>query len=53
MVEYVGIPYTQVIKHAFLPAIISYIALFYIVHLEALKANLEGIASRAGSRFAA
>ena len=27
MVEYVGIPYTEVIKHAFLPAIISYIAL--------------------------
>lgn len=37
MVEYVGIPYTEVIKHAFLPAIISYISLFYIVHLEAEK----------------
>ena len=36
MVEYIGIPYTQVIKHAFIPAIISYIALLYIVHLEAL-----------------
>ncbi len=46
MVEYVGIPYTQVIKHAFLPAIISYIALFYIVHLEALKANLQGLPRR-------
>ena len=43
MVEYVGIPYTQVMKHAFLPAVISYIALFYIVHLEAMKANLQGI----------
>ncbi len=43
MVEYVGIPYTQVIQHAFLPAIISYIALFYIVHLEALKADLKGL----------
>ena len=43
MVEYVGITYTQVIKHAFLPAIISYIALFYIVHLEALKADLQGL----------
>jgi TRAP transporter 4TM/12TM fusion protein len=41
MVEYVGIPYTDVIKHAFLPALISYIALFYIVHLEALKLGLE------------
>jgi TRAP-type uncharacterized transport system fused permease subunit len=41
MVEYVGIPYTQVIKHAILPALISYIALFYIVHLEALKADIR------------
>jgi TRAP-type uncharacterized transport system fused permease subunit len=32
-----GHPLFEVIKHAFLPAIISYIALFYIVHLEALK----------------
>lgn len=41
MVEYVGIPYVEVIKHAFLPALISYIALFYIVHLEALKLGLK------------
>ncbi len=52
MVEYVGIPYTQVIKHAFLPAVISYIALFYIVHLEALKANLQGLPRRTQSTFA-
>ena len=43
MVEYVGISYFEVIKHAFLPALISYIALVYIVHLEALKANMEGL----------
>ena len=43
MVEYVGIPYTQIIKHAALPAIMSYIALFYIVHLEACKAGIQGI----------
>ncbi len=52
MVEYVGIPYTQVIKHAFLPAVISYIALFYIVHLEALKANLQGLPRRSQSTLA-
>jgi len=46
MVEYVGIPYTEVVKHAFLPALISYIALFYIVHLEALKLGLEPMAAR-------
>jgi TRAP transporter 4TM/12TM fusion protein len=44
MVEYVGIPYSEIIKHAALPAIISYIALFYIVHLEALKYDLKPIA---------
>ncbi len=43
MVEYVGISYVEVIKHAFLPAVISYIALIYIVHLEALKANMTGL----------
>ncbi len=51
MVEYVGIPYTEVIKHAFLPAIISYIALFYIVHLEALKADLVGLPRRGNATF--
>jgi TRAP transporter 4TM/12TM fusion protein len=40
MVEYVGIPYSDIIKHAFIPAVISYIALFYIVHLEALKLGI-------------
>ena len=43
MVEYVGISYLDVIKHAFLPAIISYIALVYIVHLESCKMGLKGI----------
>ncbi len=44
MVEYVGISYTEVVKHAFIPAIISYIALLYIVHLEALKEGMQGLA---------
>lgn len=46
MVEYVGITYIQVMKHAIVPALISYIALFYIVHLEALKMNLQGLPRR-------
>ena len=46
MVEYVGLPYTQIIKHAALPALMSYIALFYIVHLEACKSGLQGIPRR-------
>lgn len=43
MVEYVGIPYADVIRHAFLPALISYSALLYIVHLEAMKLGLKGL----------
>ncbi len=49
MIEYVGISYVEVIKHAFLPAIISYIALVYIVHLEALKAGMVGLQRRVTS----
>ena len=41
--EYVGISYVEVVKHAFLPAIIAYLSLFYIVHLEAVKADLRGL----------
>lgn len=41
MIEYVGIPYTDIIRHALLPAVISYIALFYMVHIEALKLGLQ------------
>ena len=43
MVEYVGISYLDVVRHAFLPAVISYIALVYIVHLEALKLGMQGM----------
>ncbi|MDH5771619.1 MAG: TRAP transporter permease [Rhodospirillaceae bacterium] len=43
MIEYVGVSYMDVVRHAFLPALISYIALLYIVHLEALKLGLKGL----------
>ena len=46
MVEYVGISYFEVVTHAFLPALISYIALVYIVHLEALKTDMQGLPRR-------
>ncbi|MFT5506193.1 MAG: TRAP transporter 4TM/12TM fusion protein [Gammaproteobacteria bacterium] len=51
MIEFVGISYIEVIKHAFLPAIIAYIALVYIVHLEACKAGLEGLKKTRNSTF--
>lgn len=41
MTEYVGLPYSDIVKHAFLPAVISYIALFYIVDLEAQMINAK------------
>ena len=43
MASFIGVTYFEIVKHAFLPAIISYIALFYISHLEALKLNLKGM----------
>jgi TRAP-type uncharacterized transport system fused permease subunit len=43
MAELLGISYFTVIKHAFLPAVISYIALFYISHLESVKLDIKGL----------
>ncbi len=43
MVEYLNISYLEVIKHAFLPAVLSYLALLYLVHLEAIKADMQGL----------
>ena len=51
MVEYVGISYTEVITHAFLPAVISYIALLYLVHLEAVKNNMIALPSAVSRSF--
>jgi TRAP transporter 4TM/12TM fusion protein len=42
MTEYVGVSYVEVVRTAILPAAISYIALVYIVHLEALKMGMTG-----------
>lgn len=41
--EYVGISYAEVVKHAFLPAFLTYGALFYIVDIEAAKLGLRGL----------
>ena len=43
MASFIGVTYFEIVKHAILPAIISYIALFYISHLEALKLGLKGM----------
>ncbi|HUF86516.1 MAG TPA: TRAP transporter permease [Thermohalobaculum sp.] len=41
--EFTGVAYLDIIRHAILPALVSYIALVYIVHLEALKMGLKGL----------
>jgi TRAP transporter 4TM/12TM fusion protein len=44
MADTVGIPYWEVVKAAFIPAILYYIALFFMVDFEAAKTNLKGLA---------
>ena len=51
MVEYVGVPYAQVLKHALISAMVSYLGLLYIVHLEAVKADLRGLPRRHSPRW--
>ena len=51
MTEYVGISYIEVVKTAIVPAAISYIALVYIVHLEALKMNMPGTSTTHPVKF--
>lgn len=48
MAEYVGVPYAEICRNAALPAAISYIALFYIAHLEALKLGIKGMPRQQG-----
>jgi len=43
MAEMIGISYFEVVKAAFIPAILSYTAIFSIVHLEAIKHNIRGL----------
>ncbi len=48
--EFTGVEYTQLLKHALIPALVSYIALVYIVHLEACKLDLKGLQKPPSSR---
>ena len=44
--EYCQVTYLEVVRAAFVPAIISYLALLYITHLESAKLNLQPIAKK-------
>ena len=41
--EFTGVSYTDILRHALVPALVSYIALVHIVHLEAMKMGLKGL----------
>lgn len=43
MTEYVNMPYSLLIKHAFVPAVLAYVSLLFIVHLESCKMGLRGV----------
>ncbi|NLX85646.1 MAG: TRAP transporter permease [Clostridiales bacterium] len=43
MAEMTGIPYGKIILHAALPAVLYYIAVFFMVDLEAAKLGLSGL----------
>ncbi len=49
--EYLALSYFEVIRAAFIPAFVSYIALFYITHLEASKLGLKGLPDPEIPRF--
>ncbi len=41
MAEFTGIPYLQIIGYAALPAVISYVAILAVVHLQAAKTGMK------------
>ncbi|GAB3684841.1 TRAP transporter permease [Salinisphaera aquimarina] len=43
MASFINIPYSQLIIYAIVPAVLTYLGLLYVVHLEALKLNLKGL----------
>ena len=43
MAEYVGVPYSNIIVRAILPAVLYFTGIFICVHLEAKKLGLQGI----------
>lgn len=49
--EYVNVPYVEVVKAALIPALVSYIALFYITHVEACKLGIRGLSSEEAPKF--
>ncbi len=51
MAEIIGIPYLDVVRAALIPALLSYLTLFYVVHLEALKMDLKAMPKKDLPKF--
>ncbi len=51
MAEIIGLPYLDVVRAALLPALLSYLTLFYVVHLEALKLDLKAMPKKDLPKF--
>ena len=51
MAEYVGVPYSNIIVRAILPAVLYFLGIFIAVHLEAKKLGLKGIPKEMLPRF--
>ncbi|WP_342388385.1 TRAP transporter permease [Salinicoccus bachuensis] len=43
MVEFTGIPYYEIIKSAFIPALLAYVGILFMVHFEASKHGIAGM----------
>ena len=50
MAETIGVPYSEIVKAAIIPAILYFASAFWMVHLEAGKRGLHGHAARANCR---
>ena len=51
MAEYVGVPYSNIIVRAILPALLYFLGIFIAVHLEAKKLGLRGVPADQLPRF--
>jgi len=49
--ERCNLPYIEVVRAAFVPAVVSYLALLFITHLEASKLGLQGLPAAEVPRF--
>jgi TRAP transporter 4TM/12TM fusion protein len=48
MAELIGIPYSQIMKAAIIPALLYFLTIYIIVHLHALKGNIDFSEKRGG-----